>query len=150
MSSDSKPSEVRQDSMCSNSLRASSTLPTMCNASISQKVHTVQSHIVESNHGVLHYMLITNTQFWNGLPYAIRVELDGIVEEVTQVVNAEAEALNARDRARIVASGKTKLITLSAEQRAAWREAMLPVWKLYEDEIGADVIRAALAVNRNR
>ena len=117
---------------------------------VSQKVHTVQSHIVESNHGVLHYMLITNTQFWNSLPYAIRVELDGIVEEVTQVVNAEAEALNARDRARIAASGQVRLIGLNAEQRAAWREAMLPVWKLYEDEIGADVIRAALAVNRSR
>lgn len=115
---------------------------------VSQNVHAVQSHIMESNHGVLHYMLITSTRFWNGLPYAIRVELDDIIEEVTQMVNAEAEALNARDRARIAASGKTRLITLTPEQRAAWREAMLPVWKQYEAAIGADVIRAALAVNR--
>lgn len=115
---------------------------------VSQNVHTVQSHIMESNHGVLHYMLITSTRFWNSLPYAIRVELDDIIVEVTQMVNAEAEALNARDRARIAASGKTRLITLTPEQRAAWREAMLSVWKQYEAEIGADVIRAALAVNR--
>ena len=117
---------------------------------VSQNVHTVQSHIMESNHGVLHYMLITSTRFWNSLPYAIRVELDDIIEEVTMAVNAEAEALNARDRARIAASGKVRMVTLTAEQRAAWREAMLPVWNRYEEEIGADVIRAARAVNRAR
>ncbi len=30
----------------------------------SQKMHEVQKYITESNHGLLDYMLITNTQFW--------------------------------------------------------------------------------------
>lgn len=117
---------------------------------VSQKVDTVQSHIIESNHGVLHYMLITNTSFWHSLPYAIRSELDNIILEVTHVVNAEAEALNARDRQKVLAAGRVKVIDLSDAEREAWRQAMLPVWKRYEDEIGTDVIRAALAVNRKR
>ena len=33
----------------------------------SQKMHEVQKYITESNHGLLDYMVITNTKFWNGL-----------------------------------------------------------------------------------
>jgi C4-dicarboxylate-binding protein DctP len=114
----------------------------------SQNMHTVQPFITESNHGVLNYMLVTNSKFWMSMPFAVRSELEGIILEVTQAVNREAAALNQRDRDRILASGSSKLITLTPEQRQAWREKMMPVWKTYEADIGADVIRAALTVNR--
>lgn len=116
----------------------------------SQKMNTVQPFITESNHGVLNYMLVTTSKFWMSMPFAVRSELEGIVMEVTQAVNREAAALNQRDRDRIAASGTSKLITLTPEQRQAWRERMMPVWQSYESEIGADVIRAALTVNRKR
>ncbi|MFW9674396.1 C4-dicarboxylate ABC transporter, partial [Vibrio parahaemolyticus] len=35
------------------------------------------------------------------------------------------------------------------EQRAQWREAMKPVWKKFENEIGAELIEAAQAANRS-
>ncbi|WP_217475334.1 TRAP transporter substrate-binding protein [Stutzerimonas stutzeri] len=114
----------------------------------SQNMHTVQPFITESNHGVLNYMLVTSSKFWMSMPFAVRSELEGIVLEVTQAVNKEAAALNQRDRDRILASGSSKLITLTPEQRQAWREKMMPVWQRYEADIGADVIRAALTVNR--
>ncbi|WP_313088913.1 TRAP transporter substrate-binding protein [Pseudomonas sp.] len=114
----------------------------------SQNMHKVQPYITESNHGVLDYMLVTSSKFWMSMPFAVRSELEGIVLEVTQAVNKEAAALNQRDRERIQASGSSKIISLTPEQRQAWREKMMPVWKRYEDEIGADVIRAALTVNR--
>jgi C4-dicarboxylate-binding protein DctP len=116
----------------------------------SQNMHNVQPYIVESNHGVLDYMLVTSSKFWMSMPFAVRSELEGIILEVTQAVNREAATLNQRDRDRILASGSSKLITLTPEQRQAWREKMMPVWKAYEAEIGADVIRAALTVNRKR
>ncbi len=31
-----------------------------------------------------------------------------------------------------------------------WRERMLPEWKSYEVEIGVDLMRAAMTVNRRR
>ena len=114
----------------------------------SQNMHKVQPFITESNHGVLNYMLVTSSKFWMSMPFAVRSELEGIILEVTQAVNREAAALNQRDRDRILASGSSKLITLTPEQRQAWREKMMPVWQSYEAEIGADVIRAALTVNR--
>ncbi|WP_045163628.1 TRAP transporter substrate-binding protein [Stutzerimonas stutzeri] len=116
----------------------------------SQNMHKVQPFITESNHGVLNYMLVTSSKFWMSMPFAVRSELEGIILEVTQAVNREAAALNQRDRDRILASGSSKLITLTPEQRQAWREKMMPVWQSYEAQIGADVIRAALTVNRKR
>jgi C4-dicarboxylate-binding protein DctP len=114
----------------------------------SQKMHEVQKFITESNHGVLDYMLITNTKFWNGLPPDVRSELDKIVVEVTAHVNKEAQQLNESDKQRIVAAKTTEIITLTPEEREQWREAMKPVWKKFEADIGPDLISAAEAVNK--
>lgn len=113
-----------------------------------QQLHTVQPYITESNHGVLSYMLITSTHFWHSLPFQVRSELETIIGEVTQVVNAEAEAINQRERDRIMAAGTSELVSLDDSQKQAWRQAMIPLYKTYEDVIGADLIRAAQVVNR--
>ncbi|UXY51461.1 C4-dicarboxylate TRAP substrate-binding protein DctP [Pseudomonas tohonis] len=114
----------------------------------SQKMHEVQKYITESNHGVLDYMLITNTQFWNGLPPDVRSELEKITQEVTVEVNKQAEALNQGDKQRIIDAKTSEIIELTPEQRNEWRDAMKPVWKKFEGEIGADLIKAAEAANQ--
>lgn len=114
----------------------------------SQKIDTVQPYVIETNHGSLNYMLITNQKFWISIPYQTRTELEAIIEEVTFAVNKDAEAMNQKDRERVIAAGKAKVITLTPEERDAWRQALLPLWKTYEAEIGADVLRAAQTVNR--
>ena len=116
----------------------------------SQKVDTVQPFIMETNHGSLNYMLITSHKFWISIPYETRTELEAIIEEVTFAVNKDAEAMNLKDRERVIAAGKAKVITLTPEERDAWRQALMPLWKTYEAEIGADVLRAAQTVNRKR
>ena len=114
----------------------------------SQKYYEVQKYMAESNHAIGNYVLITNTKFWSGLPGDIRTELEEIVAEVTDEVNARAEALNAEARQHIVDSGKSEIIVLTPEQRAAWREAVKPAWKKFEADIGPDLIEAAQAANR--
>ncbi|ARU90210.1 C4-dicarboxylate TRAP substrate-binding protein DctP [Pseudomonas sp. M30-35] len=114
----------------------------------SQKFNEVQKYITESNHGVLDYMLITNTKFWNGLPADVRTELDKILVEVTAEVNKQAEILNEGDKQRIIDAKTSEIITLTPEQRAEWRDAMKPVWKKFEGDIGADLIKAAEASNQ--
>ena len=103
--------------------------------------------MIESNHAVGNYMLITNAKFWNGLPDDVRSELKGIIDEVTSEVNKQALALNERDKQQILADGKRELIVLSDEERQQWREVMRPVWKEYEGKIGSDLIEAAQAAN---
>jgi len=114
----------------------------------SQRIDTVQPFITESNHGSLNYMLISNSKFWISVPYQLRIQLEAIVEEVTFAVNKEAEALNQKSRDQIAAAGNSKLVPLTDAEREAWRVAMRPLWKNFEAEIGADVIRAAQTVNR--
>jgi C4-dicarboxylate-binding protein DctP len=114
----------------------------------SQKMHEVQKYITESNHGLLDYMVITNTKFWDGLPADVRDELSKIMDEVTVEVNKQADALNEGDKQRILEAGSTEILTLTPEQRNQWREAMQPVWKKFEGEIGADLIKAAQAANQ--
>ncbi|MGH8353224.1 MAG: C4-dicarboxylate TRAP substrate-binding protein DctP [Pseudomonas sp.] len=114
----------------------------------SQKLHEVQKYITESNHGVLDYMLITNTKFWNGLPADVRGELEKITAEVTAEVNKQADALNQGDKQRIIAAKTSEIIQLTPEQRTEWRDAMKPVWSKFEGEIGADLIKAADAANQ--
>ncbi len=113
----------------------------------SQKYYEVQKYMVESNHGIGNYVLITNTQFWNGLPADIRSQLETIIDEVTVTVNQQAEALNNKARQAIVDAGQNEFIVLTPEQRAKWRDAVRPSWKPFEADIGADLIEAAQAAN---
>ncbi|MDD0823388.1 TRAP transporter substrate-binding protein [Mannheimia sp. AT1] len=114
----------------------------------SQKIHEVQKFITESNHGLLSYMVIVNTDFWNKLPEDVRTELTKILDEVSIEVNKQSHELNLGDKQKIVDSGKSQIITLTAEEREKWREAMRPVWKQFEAAIGADLIKAAEESNK--
>ncbi|MBG6477831.1 TRAP transporter substrate-binding protein [Pseudomonas aeruginosa] len=114
----------------------------------SQKVNEVQKYFTESNHGLVDYMVITNAKFWNGLPADIREALQRIMDEVTVQVNLEAERLNRDARQRILASGVSEIHTLPPQQRAAWRQAMQPVWQKFRGNVGADLLQAAEASNR--
>ncbi len=49
----------------------------------SQKFHEVQKTIVETNHGILDYMVVVNAKWWNGLPADIRKGLSEAMREAT-------------------------------------------------------------------
>ncbi|HEA3289728.1 TPA: TRAP transporter substrate-binding protein [Pasteurella multocida] len=114
----------------------------------SQKIHEVQKFITESNHGLLSYMVIVNTNFWNSIPEDIRAELSKILDEVSVEVNKKSHDLNLADKQKIIDSKASTIITLTPEQREKWRDAVRPVWKQFEGEIGADLIQAAEASNK--
>jgi len=118
----------------------------------SKKIHEVQKYFSETNHGALDYLLVTSVKFWKSLPDDIREELEAIIVEVTQQVNEKAYALAMTNRQKVIdfgeQTGKTEVLTLSAEDLTKWRQAMEPVWQKFEEEIGKDVIEAALAANQ--
>ncbi len=113
----------------------------------SQKFYEVQKYITESNHGVLDYLLLTSTEFWEGLPDDIRTELEAIVAEVSTEVNRLAGELNAGDRQKIAESGVSEIIELTPDERKAWKDAMKPVWEKFQDGIGVELIEAAQTSN---
>ncbi len=111
-----------------------------------KKFHEVQDGITETNHGVIDYLVVTNTEFWDGLPDDVRAKLEQILAEVTEKYNARANDINIQSRQKILDAG-VKIRELTPEQRAQWVEAMKPVWAKFKDDIGQDLIDAAVAAN---
>jgi len=114
----------------------------------SQKYHEVQPYITESNHGVLDYMVITSTEFWNSMPDDIRAEVKKALDEAIAYGNEIASQKDKEDRQKVIDSKRSEVIELTPEERAQWVEAMKPVWKQFEDVIGKDMIDAAYASNQ--
>jgi C4-dicarboxylate-binding protein DctP len=113
----------------------------------SKKFHEVQQYIMESNHGVLDYMVIANTKWWEGLPADIRKVLNEAMVESIKFGNEVSATEDANFRAKVIADNKAKVLPMSKEHLAAWRTAMQPVWKKFESDIGADLIQAAQKAN---
>jgi C4-dicarboxylate-binding protein DctP len=113
----------------------------------SKKFFEVQPYITESNHGLLDYLVVTSTEFWNGLDADLRAELKKALDESIAHGNQIAGQKDEEDKKAIAESGRSEILELSAEERAQWVEAMKPVWKQFEGEIGKDLIDAAYAAN---
>lgn len=111
-----------------------------------KKFFEVQDGITESNHGIIDYLVVTSTEFWEGLPDDVRDQLATILAEVTGIRNADSTAVNEANKKLIVEAG-SEVRQLTPEQRAQWVEAMKPVWTQFEGDIGADLIEAAQAAN---
>jgi C4-dicarboxylate-binding protein DctP len=112
-----------------------------------QKFYEVQPYITETNHGIIDYMVVANAEFWSGLDDEVRTELEAIMDEVSVQVNRLAEELNQQDKQKITDSGRSEIIQLTPDERAAWVEAMQPVWDQFTGDIGEDIVEAARAAN---
>ena len=109
----------------------------------SQKFHEVQKTIVETNHGILDYMVVVNAKWWNSLPADIKKGLTEAMNEATVYNNKISQEKNDEARKAIVDSGKTKIKILTDAQLAEWKKAVAPVYAQFENDIGADLIKAA-------
>ena len=107
-----------------------------------QKMYEVQSHLTISDHGPLVYAVITNRKFWEGLPGDIRAQLEQAMAEATRYERDIAKKENDDALAAVKASGKTEVYVLSAAQRKAWKEALLPVQARFESVVGKDNLQA--------
>ena len=109
----------------------------------SQKFHEVQKTIVETNHGILDYMVVVNAKWWNSLPADIKKGLSEAMAEATIYNNQIGQQKNDEARKLIVDSGKAKVVKITDAQLAEWRKAVAPVYAQFEKDIGADLIKAA-------
>ena len=106
-----------------------------------QKMHEVQKFLTLTDHGVIEYAVIVNKPFWDGLPADIRTTLEGAMQDATKFANDIAKKENDDALAAVRKSGKTEIITLTAEQKAEWKKALVPVHREMESRIGKDVIQ---------
>tara|TARA_R110000868_G_scaffold58122_2_gene179390 strand:+ start:45559 stop:46554 length:996 start_codon:yes stop_codon:yes gene_type:complete len=113
----------------------------------SKKFFEVQDYITESNHGLLDYMVVTSTKWWEGLDPEIRDGLAQAMKESTDYANDLAADLISEQRQAVIDSGETEILQLSGDEFKAWQGAMKPVWDQFSGEIGQNLIDAAAACN---
>ena len=111
-----------------------------------QKFFEVQDGITETNHGIIDYLVVTSTEWWDGLPGDVRDEFKAILDDVTKIRNAESTAVNEQNKKLILEAGGV-VRTLTAEQRQQWVDTMKPVWDKFAGDIGSELIEAAQAAN---
>ena len=107
-----------------------------------QKMHEVQKYMTITDHGYLGYAVIVNKKFWDGLPADIRTQLETALVEATDYANNIAMDMNKKDLESVKASGKTAVTTLTPEERAAFKTAMVPVHDKMASRIGKETIES--------
>ncbi|MFL5146081.1 MAG: TRAP transporter substrate-binding protein [Microvirga sp.] len=105
-----------------------------------QKHHEVQKFITLSDHGYIGYAVIANKKFWDGLPGDVRGQLEKAMAEATAYANQISQTENDEALAEIKKSGRSELIELTPEQKAAWRKALEPLYADMASRVGKDTI----------
>ncbi len=107
-----------------------------------QKMNEVQKCLTLTEHGYIGYAVIVNKAFWSGLPADLRATLETAMKETSQYVRGIAKQENDAALEAIRQTGKTQIIPITAEEKKAWKKALLPVHKEMENRVGKDVIQA--------
>ena len=111
-----------------------------------QKMHEVQKYVTVSNHGYLGYAVLVNKKFWMGLPAGIRTTLESAMKDATVYANSVAKKDNDDALAAVKKSGKSQIITLSVQEKAAWKKAMDKAHKDNMGRIGANTVKEVYSV----
>ena len=105
-----------------------------------QKHHEVQKYATLSDHGYIGYAVIANKKFWDGLPADVRGQLDKAMAEATAFANEISQKENDDALAEMKKSGKIEFITLTPQQKAAWRKALDPVYADMTSRVGKETV----------
>jgi C4-dicarboxylate-binding protein DctP len=112
-----------------------------------KKIFEVQDGTTETNHGILDYLVVSSTKWFDALPTDVRDQFMTILTEVTDLRNAESNKVEDQNRQYVIEAGGV-VRELTPAQREEWVVALKPVWKRFEKDIGADLIQAAQASNK--
>src|SRR6476646_4378297 len=94
-----------------------------------QKMHEVQKFVALTDHGYIGYAVIANKKFWDGLPADVRKTLDEAMRDATKYANGLAAKDNEDAMDAVKKSGKSQILTLTADEKAQMKKALLPVHK---------------------
>ncbi|MES2353604.1 MAG: TRAP transporter substrate-binding protein [Pseudomonadota bacterium] len=100
-----------------------------------QKMHEVQKYLTLTDHGWLGYAVIVNKKFWEALPADIRATLEGAMNDATKYADDIAKKENDDALEAVKKSGKTQIITLTPEEKAEWKRALVKTHKQAEERI---------------
>lgn len=109
----------------------------------SKRFYDHQPYIMESNHGVLDYMIITSDNFLDSLGKSERRQFEFAMKMAIRYGNAVAMAKSINDRDELRQMNGVKVYRPTGKEVDVWRDSMKPLWKEYELIIGKDIVKAA-------
>src|SRR6185369_14888229 len=92
-----------------------------------QKMFEVQKYVTVSDHGYLGYAVIVNKKFWDGLPADVGTQLESAMKDATTYADDIAKKENDDALEAVRKSGKSQILTLTADEKRAWKKALLSV-----------------------
>ena len=107
-----------------------------------QKFYEVQKFMTRTEHGYLGYAVIINKKFWDGLPADVRAALESAMKDATKYANDIAKKENDDSVEAVRKSGKTQILTLTPEEKAVWKKALVSVHREQEGRIGKELIQS--------
>lgn len=112
----------------------------------SQKMHTVQSHISELNHGYIGYVNVVNKSWYDALSPELKQVFDETAKAAEDFNRNESQKTNDEAKKKIEEAGTTTIIIPTKEERDSFKTKVLPsVYEQYRSVIGTRVIDELLA-----
>jgi C4-dicarboxylate-binding protein DctP len=107
-----------------------------------QKMNEVQKYVALSDHGYLGYAVIVNKKFWDALPADVRTALEGAMKDATKFANDIAKDENDKALEAVRKAGKSEVFALTADEKRAWKKAMVKVHADSESRVGKELIQS--------
>lgn len=115
-----------------------------------KKFNEVQSDLTLSEHGYLGYLVIMSESFWKKFPADLKPMVLQAMKEATEyerkVAAQDDDQILAKLKEYAASSGKMKIHTLSADQKAAWQKAMEKIYPQFYGVVGEDLIKKVQAI----
>jgi C4-dicarboxylate-binding protein DctP len=107
-----------------------------------QKFYEVQKYMTMTDHSFHNYTLIANKKFWDGLPPDIRTTLEGAIHDTTVYFNGIAQKDNDDALAAIKTHSKIQVVTLTKDEKMAFKKALFKLHKQFEPVVGKELIES--------
>ncbi|WP_193555788.1 TRAP transporter substrate-binding protein DctP [Hwanghaeella grinnelliae] len=101
----------------------------------SRKLWEVMDTITVTNHADIEFIVVVNTDFWNGLSDAHKAVIEAAAVKAENSVRNKMSAIEAAAYAAAEENGMT-VYKPTAEELAAWREVSQPVYDAYKKKAG--------------
>jgi C4-dicarboxylate-binding protein DctP len=106
----------------------------------SKKLFKVQPFLTISNHGYMGYVVMTNFEFWSGLPEKVRKVLEDTLLEVTEWERERALKMNQEGLEQIISSEMVQIHYQTEAEKESWINVLSPIYYEFKKTYGEDMV----------
>ena len=124
-------------------------MQTLMDAYVEYKFYDHIKFVTDARYQLIYYPWVVNAKWFNGLPAADQKIIQQAVDQ-TLAANRQRVIKIAEDATVAMTEKGVKVTKLTPQQEKVWQEAMAPVWKQVEAEIGREIIDDLLKAREAR